>query len=447
MKKLFMKKGIYAILLTVVLIMASVPMAVSAVPEGTAVSNASQFEAMVSGGTYYLTNDIDLGGKEYTCYIFAEFSGTINGCGYSVYNYSLNNNGTESDVGTILRANKIANLIITDLDFGKENNPVKFTATSSGKSHGVVCGAQESINSMTLTNVNVYADVEVPTIGKCNVGGYIGYSRAFTLTNCKMFGKVVVGSGIDLVDSVYHNAGGFVGSANNDLAVFNSCENHAEITTYCSTVEARAAGFIAYTGNTVQLDNCINYGNITCYDTAAQLSSSQAGGFIGHVNKTSASAFLTNCENNGKVTGTNWCAGFVANVVGNVYIERCTNNAEYTKTAVACGPFFGNVTGITEIDAFSIDKTDPNATTPVETTTATPITTVPPVTTEAPVTTQAPATTAETPVTDAPTTTAAPVTTKAINEEKGCKGMIASPIFIALLGGAAYGIIRKKKSI
>ncbi len=438
-----MKKTVTAIILIAVLILTMIPLAVSAAPEGTAVSNAAQFEAMVTGGTYYLTNDIDLGGKEYSCYIFDEFSGTINGCGYSVFNYSLNNNGTESDVGTILRANKTGNLIITDLSFGKESHPVKLTITSSGKSHGVICGAQENSNSMTLTNVNVYAEMEVPTLGKCNVGGYIGYSRAFTMTNCKMYGKVTVGSGADIVDTVYHNAGGFVGSANNDAARLDNCENHAEITTYCSTVEARAAGFIAYTGNSIQLENCVNFGSITCYDTAAQLSSSQTGGFIGHVNKATSVAFLTKCENNGKVTGTNWCSPFVANSSGSIYFEGCINNAEYTKTAVACGSFIGNNTGIIDVDAFSIDKTDPNATTPAETTTSSPVTTAAPVTTTAPVT-NAKITTAA-PATDAPATTPAATAKEPEDEKSGCGGLITSPVILALLSGVAYGIFKKKK--
>ncbi len=444
-----MKKVVTALLLLMAMIAATIPMTVSAAPEGTPVSNAAQFEAMVSGGTYYLTNDIDLGGKEYSCCIFTEFSGTINGCGYSVYNYSLNNNGTESDVGTILRANKIGNLTITDLSFGKENNHVKLTATSSGKSHGVICGAQENANSMTLTNVTVYADVEIPTVGKCNAGGYIGYSRAFTMTNCKMYGKVTVGSGIDMVDTVYHNAGGFVGSANSDVAVLDNCENYAEITAYCSTVEARAAGFIAYTGNSIQLLNCVNYGNVTCYDTAKQLSSSQAGGFIGHVNKDASIAFLTKCENNGKVTGTNWCSSFVAYVLsGSVYFEGCVNNAEYTKTAVACGPFIGNNAGKVDIDAFCIDKTDPNATTPASTTAPAPVTTAP--VTTAPVTTAnttTKVTTAAATTANAPsTTTAAQSTTAAPNNNGGCKSMmIVSPVMLALICGAAYGIARKKK--
>lgn len=445
-----MRKHVTALILTILLILTLVPVTAGAASEGTKVSTAAEFEAMVSGGTYYLANDIDLGGKEYNCYIFAEFSGTIDGNGYSVFNYKLTNGDTESDVGTIQRSNKTGDLIIKDLSFGKENSPVKMYVTSSGKSHGIICGAQENANKMVLDNVSVYADIDVPTVGKCNVGGYIGYSRAFTMTNCRMYGKVSVGSGPEIVDTVYHNAGGFVGSANNDAAVLDNCENYAEISAYCSLVEARAAGFIAYSGNIITLENCTNYGKIICYDTKDQISASQAGGIMGHINK--SPAILINCTNNGEVTASQWAAGFIANVTGGASLEGCVNNGIYSKDAALYGPFFAFVSETTfaDTDAACRDNTDPNAppiaevtTAPAEVTTPPAVTTAPPVTDE-PGTTTPPAT--EAPNTDAPaSTTAAPATDKPADKPSGsCKNtLIVAPVFLIAAGTAL--IFRKKK--
>jgi hypothetical protein len=439
-----MLKKSFSILLVTAMALIMLPFEVSALPEGTPISTAADFEAMTSGGTYYLTNDIDLGGKEYDNFIFDEFSGTINGCGYSVFNYTLLDTNAASDVGTIRRANKNGDLVIIDLSFGKEGYPVKMLVTGAvNKSHGVLCGSQENANTMTLTNVTIYADIEVTTPDKCNVGGFIGYSRNFTMTGCKTYGAIKVGSGIDMVDNVYHNAGGFVGSANHDSAKLENCENYAEITTYCSLIEARAAGFIAYTGNSIELVNCINYGDITCADAPTQKSDSQVAGIIAHVNKVTTVATLDRCENFGKITGTHWVSPFIAQLSGAAYLIGCINNGEYSKDADAVGPFVGYENGYIETDSECIDKTDPNpTTTPQETTTDAPGTTTEPVTT----TTAAPSeedTTTATPKTDKSDETTKPDDKK--KDKKSCSGLITSPAALVFLCGAACGVFKKKK--
>lgn len=440
-----MKKSILALFLAVILVIALVPFSVSAA-EGKAVSTAAEFEGMTSGEKYYLSKDIDFGGKKYDSCILEEFSGVLDGNGFSIFNFSIEST-IEADTGIIKRANKVSTLEIKNLTIGKDGSPITFISSASGKSHGVICGAQENANSMTLTNVTIYANVNIPTAGKANVGGFIGYSRIVTIKDCKMYGKVEVGSGIDQIDAVYHNAGGFIGSVNNDLTVLENCENNAEIIAYCSTVEARAAGLVTYAGTGISFTNCVNNGNVTVYDCGSQMADGQAAGIIAHINK-STPAVLDYCENNGKITASNWCGGFIAQVTAGALFTGCINNGEYNKSAIANGPFSAYIKEGAIVDYENcVDKTDPNApavTTPADTTTAAPVVTdaPAPVTTPAAVVTdaptEAPATSAQTPdVTEA-------VTTAPKAEKKGCGSAMMSIGIIAVLG-CAWTAVRKKK--
>ena len=56
----------------------------------TPISTVAEFEAMEQFGNYYLTGDIDFGGKEYTtAYIVSKFDGILDGKGHSIYNFSF----------------------------------------------------------------------------------------------------------------------------------------------------------------------------------------------------------------------------------------------------------------------------------------------------------------------------------------------------------------------
>lgn len=446
-----MKKFLLSVLLIITLVAAMIPMTVSAA-QGTAVSTVEEFEAMVSGGTYYLANDIDFGGKEYAGYIFDEFSGVLNGEGHCIFNFTINGDGLDSDTGIIKRANRVGKLEINNLIIGKSKQPVKLsTNESNGKSHGILAGAQENANSAVFNDVTVYAEMIASTPNKANVGGFIGYSRVVSFINCSFNGFIEVGSGLDKVDEVYHNAGGFIASCNNDMTVFENCENNASITTYCSTTEARAAGFVAYTQCAISMTNCRNNGEITVADCGLQMADGQCAGFVSHANKTSPVIF-DYCTNFGKINCSNWSAGFVAKTVSGALFTDCVNEGEYNKEAVIGGPFVAFVSedAIVDYSGNNVDKIDPSATwgtTAADTTTeAAPVETTTP---EAEGTTE--------PKEDAETTTPAPVpattttapsaitTTAGGNEKGGCGSAMISVGLVAVLG-AGWLALRKKEN-
>lgn len=447
-----MKKTLLALTVALMLVLIMVPVSVSAA-EGTAVTNAAEFKAMKSGESYYLANDIDFGGERFQCYILQEFSGKLDGNGFGIYNFSIDGTDVESDCGIIQRANKVGNLEITNLTIGTKDAPISLFTNASGKSHGILFGAQENSNSSTITNVTIYANLRVQSNGKANAGGYIGYSRVVTFESCNIYGVIEVGSGMNEVDPVYHNAAGYIGSANNDMTNFIKCENNAEIISYCSEVEARAAGFVSYTAGGTNLTDCANYGKVTVYDCGLQMADGTAAGFIGHANKTTP-VILENCTNYGEVSASNWCSAMVAHVVSGAFFSNCVNEGTYNTQALVCGPFVGNVaeTAIVEYESLCVDKMDTSVIWgPAETTTQAPtMTTEAPTdtTTEAPAETEAPADTTTAAPDAADTTTAAPTTqaptTEAPKADGGCSSVMMPVAIVAILGCAWVAFSKKK---
>lgn len=435
-----MKKPIVSLLLAIVLILAAATLPAGAATEGTKVSTVAEFEAMVSGEKYYLANDIDFGGKEYDCFIFEEFSGTIDGNGHSIYNYKLSNNGKKSNVGTIHTATTVGDLIIKDLSFGKEGSPIvmRVDADCVGAHHGIIAGQQDNKGfSATFTNVKVYADIEVAE--KCNTGGYIGYSRMFSFTDCETYGKISVGTPGAVIAN-YVNAAGFIGSANLAMQTLTNCKNYAEIVTHCSTYYAAAAGIVCYSGKITNLVNCANYGNVSAYDTPEQKSDSYAAGMIARANLESVE--LTGCTNYGKITGTNRVSGFIAHVTAGAFIDGCVNEGEYSKDAEHFGPFVGLVdpASYADIDALCVDKTDPNYV-PPETT---PDETTPEETTPDAATPDATTPDETTPDETTPDETT-PDETTPDDKKKGCGSLIAISPMLVIFGAAAAGLLRKKR--
>lgn len=444
-----MKKTLLSAILALAMIVLLIPVSVSAV-DGTPVSTVEEFESMVSGGTYYLANDIDFGGKQYECYILAEFSGVLNGNGCTIYNFTITNGEQESDVGIIKVAQQNGNLEINNLNIGKADQPIAITNSSTGKSTGAIAGKQYNGNSATFNGINIYANIKGTSAGKANVGGFVGYSRSATYTDCSFNGSAEIGSGLDQADEFYHNAAGFIGACNASTT-FTNCENNGKITTYCSSIEARAAGFVSYTNSTLEFVNCHNNGDVTVEDCGLQLAASQCAGFVAHAAKTNVVMF-ENCVNYGRITASNWSAGFVANVTSGALFTTCSNEGEYRNDqAVACGPFVANVDEaavVVDYEGECIDTIDPSVTWgSAETTTEAPTTTPAPVetTTEAPTTTPEPVVT----TTEAPSTTPTPTTTTASqggdDSSSGCGSVMISAGLVAVLG-AGWLILRKKEN-
>lgn len=272
---------------------------------GTAVSTVEEFEAISNTpGLYYLKNSIDFGGKKYERFVIENFAGVLDGNGYSIFNYVLENaDDNAADSGTILYCGKAAEAVIANLFLGKAAQPltVKFKSVADSKSFGVLFGSAPKAYSTLVRNVHIFANVTLDTANKFNIGGFVGYGRKISMLDCTMNGSIVAGNE---ASETYANVAGFVGSASNvDRCNYIRLTNNADITAVKSTSEARAAGIITYAGNTSTIVGCRNNGKIsagTLADTPASETALIAAGIIASYNGASP-MILKNCINTGDI--------------------------------------------------------------------------------------------------------------------------------------------------
>ncbi len=418
----------------------------------TPISTADEFEAL-SGvpGNYYLTGDIDFGGRVYEKYIVERFDGILDGDGHKLYNFTINQTTNDSDAGIFLFIGNLTDTTIKNFNVGSADIPISMTFNLNGKSSGALAatsGKTSNARVITLDNVHLYVDMDIlyqDASNKGNAAGFIGYARntcELTFKNCSFNGTF--DAGIENEGTVYRNTAGFIAS-NNTSAVFENCTNNANITQGQTSVEARACGFVTYCAGGCDLTfiNCVNNGDITVIgDTSDAYVSGFASCPKGLVT-------MTNCTNNGAISGYWYSGGFVSQVMLVGYtMTDCTNTGAIADTAICYSAACGFVPPGYEITVTNFKNTstapdvyayiDPSATTEEV------VTTAPEAVTTAP---EAEATTEEEIVTTAPD---ADVTTQenapsddAPAEDKGCGGMIAGGAVIMSLIAVAF--VTKKR--
>lgn len=343
-----MKKTLVAISFVFALIFALAIFNVSAANEGTAISNATEFENLIKEnpqGTYYLTGDIDFGGKVIENYLVSDFSGTLDGNGYSIYNFSLTN--TSGDTGLIKQLAQKANTIIKDVSFGKEGAPIAAAPLSTA---GIIAGSVYRGYAVYFENVNVYANIDARYSGAANVGAFVGFGRGSTVVNCASYGSIKItdnsASGVDVC------AGGMFGYAHIGITLMN-CTNNVNIEIISKGANPRAGGLIGNSGCAHITDGCVNNGNISIKNTEGQAATNgYAGGIIGWVN---SNGFATlNCKNNGTVSAGD--AGAMIGIVNSHHavVDGCT----YTGKAVGKINDGSYVYISTELDANSTPITN-----------------------------------------------------------------------------------------
>ncbi len=295
-------KKILLFVLTLALLLSCVPVvALAATPEGDAITTAAEFEAMSPTGTYYLANDIDFGGKAYPNYILADFSGTLDGQGYKLYNFSIDNSGaTAIDSGVFSTVAASANTVIKNLVIGASDSLISVVPfhNTNGNALAVVAGSSASDYTITFENVQVYADMTTPLNGRSTyVGGIIGNAKNLTMNNCEMNGKILSQSG---GKSRWVNAGGLVGVSNGTTSL-NNCINNATIQVQQPSNTTRGAGIMAYANGVVTMNNCVNFGAISLIQgsTTRDITYGYMSGVFGDTD--SEDVTLSNCANFGNI--------------------------------------------------------------------------------------------------------------------------------------------------
>lgn len=218
-------------------------------PEWTAISDRAGLEAMQGNrsGKYYLTNDIDLSGAEWTPIGLSDygggFTGTFDGQGYVIKNLKITENLSYSGLFGYVENATIKNV-------GLEGISINIAASFSVYAGGI-CGYGNNVEIL-----NSYTEGNISAAGSHSyAGGLSGFSNG-TIENC------YTASNVSIVGNSNGNAGGLVGQCGSSLKI-SSCYVIGNVT-------ASSSASSIYVGSLV--GNGMSYAVITdCYRLSAQL--------------------------------------------------------------------------------------------------------------------------------------------------------------------------------
>ena len=247
----------------------------------------------MSGKTFYLANDIDLNGKNFTTPIADTsavanaFAGTFDGNYYKITGLNI----------------------------------------SSGVS-GI--GLFGTVNGATIKNLEVVGNVSGSS---AFVGGIIGKTQgSVTVENCSFSGSVTGNK-----SGANSGVGGIVGRINSGTPTIKNCANFATI----NAQQGCPGGMLGYGGaNKVIISNCYNSGSIS--------GQWYPSGIL--ANNTSANSTIENCYNIGEIKNTNsgaYNAGIAANFKGTA--TNCYRTQPATESYASNGN--GKSAEITTADA------------------------------------------------------------------------------------------------
>ncbi len=300
-------KRVFILALTLSLLLSCVPLAAYAqgtTPAGTAITSAAEFKTMTATGTYYLANNIDFDGEAFPNYIIETFSGTLDGQGYKLYNFSITANAEKTYGGVFGTVADDGATTIKNLQIGASGANIQMAPSYTGSGNGYiggVVGLHNNSNNLTMSNVTVYADLKVPFVkGNFYHGGLIGYASNVDMTNCQMNGSIYAQpTRVDKNSETL--VGGLVGVMWGNGTITN-CINNAKIEIVQYNNNVYSGGIMALAGTkNITFSNCVNMGDIEIVDIEGtrHLSAGALGGIAGRARL--AEGVFNNCVNMGSI--------------------------------------------------------------------------------------------------------------------------------------------------
>lgn len=284
----------------------------------------AQFAYLVNRGAYkgtgevWLTQDVNLAGKEWTAIGFSGgtnriFSGVFDGNGYTVKNMQLSNFLSSSDA------------VRYDGLFGKTNGTIQNvtvtgTAVTQGSTQRVYMGAIAGANiGGTIFGCVGRLEMNMVVSGVSYIGGIVGANRGEILrcineSDLKIQGKNT-------------NVGGISASSDGSQggAVIDRCINYGNITGQAFFI----AGIVAYAFEApCVITNSYNQGNIS----ALTEGNAAAGGIAGYYN----GSRFGNCYNTGILSAAN-SGGLIGDLNGSA--ASSISNSYYMEGSSALGVF------------------------------------------------------------------------------------------------------------
>lgn len=262
-----------------------------------AVSTPEEFLAMESGGAYYLTQDIDFGGRTVP-YLVEVFTGMLDGCGYALKNFTLTGEDASAErMGVFAKICESGYTSVINLVIGTPEAPVQMVncyAAGTTCYDGFLAGQMMTDSNIgVFDNITVYGEYINQSDKKYFAGGIFGYAKKFVMTDCTVYGSLT-----DAVESsAEKNLGGLIGLVNSQMNrqnVMTGCVNHADISAVGSG-SVRAGGLVAFSGSPLKMEDCLNTGSVS--------GTQYAGGLVGL--RYASDLYIKNSGSTGTAAGAN----------------------------------------------------------------------------------------------------------------------------------------------
>ena len=210
------------------------------------------------------------------------------------------------------------------------------TIGNSGQLAGGIAGASYAgniINCKNYGNVLGEDDVALRSRGK-NVGGIVGAitsEKAITIANCYNYGNIATN---------YQQVGGIVGSieaAEGSIAKVENCENKGKVAAIKPKKEFTENVALGYAGGIVGWTCESRVEIVNCKNSGAVSTTTIAGGISGVLD---INAKIINCTNSGTISGEKYIGG-MAGVIENGYVEKSINYGNVSASSQQAGGISG----------------------------------------------------------------------------------------------------------
>ena len=239
------------------------------------ISDGAGFAAISQnpGGSYKLVCDVDMSGVSYNPF---EFSGTLEGNGFTVKNLSLASQGGNFGIFTRVSGT------VSNITF--EN--VSVTTTSyGGACVGGVCGDLTG----TLNRIVFKGSVSGQGGDSADIGGLVGKMHSGAITYCENYASVI-GNALEGTGTT----GGIVGVVNGGS--ITGCVNYGAVSgTY------RTGGIVGISNGVIPKGNLTNYGTVS--------GMSYVGGIFGRISGGGSYTVNLPVVNTGRISGKDHVGG------------------------------------------------------------------------------------------------------------------------------------------
>ena len=286
--------------------------------------NAEEYGEKYADTYFELTEDIDLGGKEWTPVGETVADLIMGGHEYFVFSGNFDGNG----------------YTIKNLTIGTETSPY------SGDVCGLFGATSGTIEDVVLENVSInYVGGNHSSGYGFHMGGaLVGYSMG-DIVNCTVIG-LDMKAGSDGSYVALNSIGGLVGIQDGGTTV-----SHSRVSGKIeeSTKKGNVGGFVGTLAKGSSAKYC---GADVSVEVTGNGRGIAVGGFVGIGNGTTADeTLIENCYATGNITGAEYAGGFVGNISGlnisNCYakgdVSNCFVGASFLGTDAASNNYYGTV--------------------------------------------------------------------------------------------------------